>query len=87
MSHAVLHRGLEQDYTGPLGSTGGVLIPTGFQQPYADLPLARDQTQAMEAEIQSLLEKQAIVHLTPPILQGITAVCLWYRRRTEPGGP
>ena len=31
-SPAVLHRGLEQDHTGPLGSTGGAWIPTGFQQ-------------------------------------------------------
>ena len=36
----------------------------------AHLALARDQTQAMEAEIESLLEKQAIVRLTPPLSPG-----------------
>ena len=36
----------------------------------AHLALARDQTQAMEAEIESLLEKQAIVCLTPPLSPG-----------------
>ena len=37
---------------------------------YTQLALARDQKQAMEAEIQSLLEKQAIVRLTPPLSPG-----------------
>lgn len=36
----------------------------------AHLALARDQTQAMEAEIESLLEKQAITRLTPPLSLG-----------------
>ena len=37
---------------------------------YTQPALARDQKQGMEAEIQSLLEKQAIVRLTPPLSPG-----------------
>ena len=37
---------------------------------YTQPALARNQKQAMEAEIQSLLEKQAIVRLTPPLSPG-----------------
>ena len=53
---------------------------------YTQPALARDQKQAMEAEIQSLLEKQAIIHLTPPLSPGFYS-SVWYRRRMGAGDP
>ena len=98
---AVLHQGLEQDHTGPLGSAGGAWIPTGFQQPpsptqtqtYPTGPSKGPNTDyggrnpVTGGETGNSSPDTPPPPPPPPFLQGFTAVCLWYRRRTGAGGP
>ena len=94
-SSAVLHQGLEQDYTGPLGSTGGSWIPTGFQQPPSPTQTQTNPTGPSKGPNTGYGGGNPVTAGetgnsspdTPPFLQGFTAVCLWCRRRTGAGGP